>query len=219
MLRARTLTALIVFTALSCVVALPAAAQAPSVPQAGCPPVASPPAPPPSPSSPTTSTDVYHPAPEALLACVGGTPITGALFSHWFTVAERGVSHAERAHPVKLLQEVMGFLISSDWVLGEAQELHITVTDTQVRHTFDSIRHQQFRHEHEFRKFLKSSGQTVEDLLLRVRLNMLSSRIQRYVAKHGHSLSHFVVQFRRRWSGRTYCQKAYFVADCGRELA
>jgi hypothetical protein len=215
-LQARTLIVLIAFVALLCAFALPAAAQAPSGPQAGCPPVAPPSA---SPSSPTTSTDVYHPAPEALLACVGDMPITGALFSHWFIIAERGISHAERAHPVKLLQEVMGFLISSDWVLGEAQELHITVTDAEVRHTFDSIRHQQFPHEREFRKFLKASGQTVEDLLLRVQLNMLSSRIQRHVTKHGRSLGHFVVQFRIRWSGRTYCQKAYFVADCGRELA
>lgn len=212
------MTVIGILVALSCVFALPAAAQAPSGPQAGCPPVASPPAPLPPPSNPTTSTDVYHPAPEALLACVGDTPVTGALFSHWFTIAERVSSPSGRAHPAGFLQEVMGFLISSDWVLGQAQELHITATDTEVRHTFDSIRYQQFPHEREFKKFLKSSGQTVEDLLLRVRLNILSSRIQRHVIKHGRSLNHFVVQFRRRWSGRTYCQKAYFVEDCGQVL-
>lgn len=221
----RTLAAALTGAAALSLAVAPAAAlaqeQAPS--SSVCPPVVSlvqPPSssPPPSPSSPPTPSDVYHPAPEALIACVGATPIAGVVFAHWFTVAERGASHTERAHPNELLQEVMGFLISSYWVIGQAQELHIAVTAAEVRHTYDRISHQQFPHARELRKFLKSSGQTVADLLFRVRLNLLSSRIQEHVLKHG-SLGRFVRQFRKRWEGRTYCKKAYTVTDCGRELA
>ncbi|HEY2537677.1 MAG TPA: hypothetical protein VGI24_11935 [Solirubrobacteraceae bacterium] len=195
------------------IVVLPAMAQAPVGPQAGCPPVATPPAP----LNPTTSIDIYHPAPEALLACVGPTPVTGMTFAHWFTIAERSASLTERAHSAGLLQEVMGFLISSDWIIGEAQELHIVVTDAKVRRTFDHIRHQQFPRTREFTKFLESSGQTVEDLLLRVRLNLLTSRILAHASKHG-GLSPFVRHFRKRWLKRTSCQKAYKVSDCGQVL-
>lgn len=184
MLQARTLIATGAFVALLCVFALPAAAQAPSGPHAGCPPITTPSAPPPPPSNPTTSTDVYHPAPEALLACVGGTSITGALFSHWFTVAEHGSSPSERAHPAGLLREAMGFLISSDWTIGEARELHIVVTNAKVRRTFDHLRHEQFPQRREFTKFLESSGETEEDLMLRVRLNLLTSQMLTH-ANHG----------------------------------
>ncbi len=215
MSQARTLTALIVFTALSCVFALPAAAQAPGGSQNGCPPVV------PTPMLPlplpNTTTDVYHPAPEAILACVGNTPITGALFSHWFTIAERASSRSERAHPAGLLQEAMGFLISSDWTIGEARELHIVVTNAKVRRTFDHIRRQQFPRRREFTKFLESSGETEEDLMLRVRLNLLTSRVLAHATKHG-GLGPFVRRFQKRWRKRTSCQKAYKVSDCGREL-
>lgn len=196
----------------------PAIAQEPGVsPPAACPPTASPVPPPPSaPSHPPTPAEIYHPAPADLLACVGSMAITGAVFDHWFIIAERTASTAERAHPAPLLQEVMGFLISSDWTIGEAQELHIAVTDAKVRRTFDHIRRQQFPHTHEFTKFLKSSGQTVEDLLLRVRLNLLTSLMLAHASKHG-GLGSFV-RLQKRWLKRTSCQKAYKVSDCGREL-
>ena len=68
--------------------------------------------------------------------------------------------------------------------------------------------------------FLRQSGQTVGDLLLRVRLNLLSTRIQRKVVA-GHrsnreqALSRFVKSFRIKWTGRTYCSPRYAIADCG----
>jgi foldase protein PrsA len=45
------------------------------------------------------------------------------------------------------------------------------------------IRTQQFPSTAEFEKFMASSGQTVSDLLLRVKLNMLSQKIQQKIAK------------------------------------
>jgi hypothetical protein len=93
-----------------------------------------------------------------------------------------------------------------------------TRTDAQVRHTFDRIRREQFPHPREFTKFLKSSGETVEDLLLRVRLQLLASRLLAHAAKHG-GPGPFVHRFKKRWRQRTSCQKAYKVSDCGQELA
>jgi foldase protein PrsA len=82
-----------------------------------------------------------------------------------------------------LQQEVLGFLISSNWVLGEASSLGVKISDAEVKKNFEKIKSQQFPKAAEFEKFLKTSGQTVSDLLLRVKLNLLSSKIQQKVVK------------------------------------
>lgn len=82
-----------------------------------------------------------------------------------------------------LQQEVLGFLISSSWVLGEAESQGVKVSDKEVKKEFEKIKNQQFPKAAEFQKFLATSGQTVSDLLLRVKLNLLSSKIQQKVAK------------------------------------
>jgi foldase protein PrsA len=82
-----------------------------------------------------------------------------------------------------LQQEVLGFLISSNWVLGEASSLGVKISDKEVKKQFEKIKSQQFPKAAEFQKFLSSSGQTVSDLLLRVKLNLLSSKIQQKIVK------------------------------------
>ncbi len=82
-----------------------------------------------------------------------------------------------------LQTEVLGFLISSEWVLGEAANLGVKVSDKEVEKQFDTVKNEQFPKAGEFEKFLKSSGQTVSDLLLRVKLNLLSTKIQQKISK------------------------------------
>jgi foldase protein PrsA len=91
---------------------------------------------------------------------------------------------SECAQQYKSLQtEVLGFLISSQWVIGEASSLKVNVTDAQVKKEFTKIKNAQFPKGSEFEKFLSTSGQTVSDLLLRVKLNMLSAKIQKQIVK------------------------------------
>jgi foldase protein PrsA len=82
-----------------------------------------------------------------------------------------------------LQQEVLGFLISADWVIGEAGALGVKVSDKEVQKEFEKVKNQQFPKAAEFEKFLANSGQTVSDLLLRLKLNLLSSRIQQKITK------------------------------------
>jgi foldase protein PrsA len=77
----------------------------------------------------------------------------------------------------------MGFLISSEWVLGEAEALKVKMSDKEVHQQFEKIKNQQFPKASEFERFLSSSGQTVSDLLLRVKLNQLSQKIQSAIVK------------------------------------
>ncbi|HEY2719043.1 MAG TPA: peptidyl-prolyl cis-trans isomerase [Solirubrobacteraceae bacterium] len=89
-----------------------------------------------------------------------------------------------------LQQEVLGFLISSEWVLGEASSLGVKVSDKEVKKQFEKIKSQQFPKPAEFQKFLSTSGQTVSDLLLRVKLNLLSSKIQQKIVKEKSKVTH-----------------------------
>ena len=89
-----------------------------------------------------------------------------------------------------LQQEVLGFLISSAWVLGEAESLGVKVSDKEVHKRFEEIKNQQFPRAAEFEKFLASSGQSVSDLLLRVKLNLISQRVQQRIAKRKATVTH-----------------------------
>jgi hypothetical protein len=112
-----------------------------------------------------------------------------------------------------LIDQVMSFLISSDWLIGEARDLNVQVSDVEVRHRFDRIRREQFPKKGEFTAFLRSSGETIADLLFRVRLNLLSGRIQRQITagQHGAGAREFGV----KWRAQTYCSPTYAVNDCG----
>jgi hypothetical protein len=196
--------------------ATPSAAAAPAAP-AVCPPAA---------SAPSTATPLAPP-PEQVLACIGTQSIRGAAFAHWAVIAAKAYGPPSKAHPppsaAVVAQEVMGFLISSDWVLAEAQDLRLHVTEPEVRRTFDHIRNQQFHTRREFHAFLRASGQTLADLVFRVRLNLTSERIQRHIVAGHHgsrnqarALATFVVSFKRKWQAQTSCASQYAVSDCGR---
>jgi foldase protein PrsA len=89
----------------------------------------------------------------------------------------------------QLQQQVLGFLISSDWVVGEAAHLGVKVSDAEVHKQFQKIKTQQFPRAAEFEKFLASTGQSTSDLLLRVKLNLLSAKIQEKIAKQKHTVT------------------------------
>ena len=80
----------------------------------------------------------------------------------------------------------------------------------------------QFPKRKAFKKFLEQSGQTVADILLRVRLSILSERIQRSVVAGHHgarsrqrALESFVHGFKVKRMAQTYCAPEYAVQDCG----
>jgi len=181
------------------------------------------PAPAPCPAPPPGATATGSVSPSEIVVCVQSLPITLATFTHWAEVARK--SEGTPKHPAdakEVAKEVLGFLISSDWVLEEAHALHVVVPARTVRREFERIRAQQFPKPGEFGKFLISSGQTPADLMFRVKLNLLSARIQARVLAAHHdardkqrALARFAGGFKRRWQSRTYCTPEYASIDCG----
>jgi foldase protein PrsA len=83
----------------------------------------------------------------------------------------------------QLQSEVLGYLIPGQWVIGEAESLGVKATDNEVKKQFNTILKGQYPKESEFQKFLASSGQTVSDLLLRVKIQVLTQKIEKKVTE------------------------------------
>ena len=82
-----------------------------------------------------------------------------------------------------LRDQVMQLLVSFQWIEGEAEEMNIKLSDAEVKKSFDQQRKQQFPKDADYKKFLKDSGQSEEDILQRVRLELLSNKIRDKIVK------------------------------------
>jgi foldase protein PrsA len=77
--------------------------------------------------------------------------------------------------------QVMDFLIKAYWYQAEAARLHITVTNAQVEKAFTTAKNQQFSTAAQFNTFLTQTGQTLQDILFRFRINQI---FQKLISKH-----------------------------------
>jgi foldase protein PrsA len=77
-----------------------------------------------------------------------------------------------------LRDQVMQFLISSDWIQGESADQGIKVTAADAQKQLATIKAQQFPTPADFAKFLSTSGMNQNDLLFRVTLDALSNKLR-----------------------------------------
>jgi foldase protein PrsA len=73
--------------------------------------------------------------------------------------------------------QVMQFLIQGYWYQLEAVRDHIKVTDAQVNHAFQTAKKTQFPSTSQFNAFLSQTGQTIQDILFRFRINTIASKL------------------------------------------
>ncbi|HEX5619066.1 MAG TPA: peptidyl-prolyl cis-trans isomerase [Solirubrobacteraceae bacterium] len=82
-----------------------------------------------------------------------------------------------------LRDQVMQLLTRFQWIDGEAEERNIKITDAEVKKSFEEQKKTAFPKEADYQKFLKQNGQTEEDILARVRLDLLSNKIRDEIIK------------------------------------
>ena len=82
-----------------------------------------------------------------------------------------------------LRDQTLQFLISSQWLTQEAAKRKITATDKEVQTTFQQQKKQSFPKEADYQKFLQTSGQSETDLLYRVKLSVLTNKLQQSIVK------------------------------------
>jgi foldase protein PrsA len=83
----------------------------------------------------------------------------------------------------ELTQQVLGYLISLDWVFGAAKEHGVHLSDSEVVKHFNALKKESFKTEAAFQSFLAKTGETVSDLLLRVKYSMISTKLQEAITK------------------------------------
>jgi foldase protein PrsA len=82
-----------------------------------------------------------------------------------------------------LKEQVMQFLIQAEAIAQEAEERGVSVTEEEVQTRFDDLKEQQFPNDEDFQRFLEQSGQSEEDLLFRVRLDLTINAIRKDVVE------------------------------------
>jgi parvulin-like peptidyl-prolyl isomerase len=76
-----------------------------------------------------------------------------------------------------LSSQVLDFLIRSYWYQADASKLNVKVTNAQVQQEFNTEKKAQFPTDAAFQQFLTQSGQTLDDILFRVRVNLLYQKL------------------------------------------
>jgi phosphatidylethanolamine-binding protein (PEBP) family uncharacterized protein len=149
------------------------------------------------------------------VAYVSGTPVSRASYEHWLSVERALGAPANASH------RALGFLLTSSWVLGEAQARHIAVSGGEVGQHLERLIHQSFPKAGQLDKFLTKSHQSKADLLARVKVELLTARIASQVtagkssaAQRNATLASFERRFQAHWRSVTSCLPAYVMEDC-----
>jgi parvulin-like peptidyl-prolyl isomerase len=83
----------------------------------------------------------------------------------------------------ELKKAALGELLDAIWIQGEAEELGITATDKQIATELAQIKKTNFKTEAAYQEFLKTSHFTPADVDKRVKLQVLSTKIQEQILK------------------------------------
>jgi foldase protein PrsA len=90
--------------------------------------------------------------------------------------------------------QVVSFLLRSQWLEAEAARQGITVSDAELKAAFTKARLQAFPKTADYVKFLNSSGQTEADLMYRQRAQLLEQKITAKVTKGSSNVTQQDVQ-------------------------
>jgi hypothetical protein len=106
------------------------------------------------------------------VAFVSSTPIPKVSYLHWLSVESALGAGGNPGHAA------LGFLLTSEWVLGEARTRGISVSEAEVKQQLKKLERQSFPQPGSLRRLLASSGETEADLLARVKVELLRSGIR-----------------------------------------
>jgi hypothetical protein len=148
------------------------------------------------------------------VALVSTTPIARSSYEHWLSVEKALGVNENTSH------RTLAFLITSDWVLAEAAARGISVSEAEVKQRLAKIERQSFPKPGSLQQFLKKAGESEADLLARVKVELLQSRIAAKITSGRSSaqgktlLASFERAFQRHWKSYTTCKAGYVMEYC-----
>jgi hypothetical protein len=115
-----------------------------------------------------------------------------------------------------LSKEAMNDVLDTAWIEGEAAERGLTVSDAEINRQVRSVRSLIKSP----KRFLRQLGMTQRDLQEKVRLQVLSQKVQNSIDRSKTDINDFVRSYQRKWRARTTCAPAYRIPRCSsRSLA
>jgi len=119
-------------------------------------------------------------------------------------------------------EHVLNILITFRWMLQEGKKWNIYVPDRDAQRQLLEIKRAQFEgSEVKFDDYLKNTGLTLSDELLRIKENRISAELRQRLmtAKEasGEGMEGVEVYLRempRRWTAKTSCHKGYVIPEC-----
>lgn len=123
------------------------------------------------------------------VAVVDGTEISAEDFERALIQAAARQQATKNCEPpaedspqlATLREEALNDVLDQAWIEGEAEERGVTASDREVQEEFETTKDQNFKTEKEYQDFLKQSCFTQEDVDERVRLQVISNKIQEKV--------------------------------------
>ncbi|MGH2832475.1 MAG: hypothetical protein ACRDK2_06830 [Solirubrobacteraceae bacterium] len=167
-----------------------------------------------SPAAAATPTQNTAAAAASTGVSVAGQSIAKTSYQHWVSV-EKALGQTTKAR-----HQALGFLITSEWVLREAAEMHITVSEAEVKQRYSALVSKSFPKPGALQKFFATSGESEADILARIRVELLASKIAAKVtagkkgAARAAALRAFEKRFQQRWKSLTNCKSGYVMEDC-----
>jgi parvulin-like peptidyl-prolyl isomerase len=132
--------------------------------------------------------------PDDAVAVVDGTEITQEQFDGALQQAALQQGLQEPPAPddqqyEAIRDEAMNNLLDIEWIQGEAERRGIEASDEEVQREFEQTKEENFQTDQEYQQFLDESGFTQEDIDLRVRLQLLSEKIQAEITEDAEGVS------------------------------
>jgi phosphatidylethanolamine-binding protein (PEBP) family uncharacterized protein len=166
------------------------------------------------PASPAAAAGTASVSASDAVATVAGVPIAKAGYEHWLAIERKLGAAGNPSH------QALGFLITSEWVLGEATGRKIAVSEAEVKRRFASLVHQSFPKSGSLQAYLARSGETEADLLARIKVELLAAHIAAHVtagkspSQRSALLTGFERNFQAHWKRLTSCSPGYVMEDC-----
>jgi hypothetical protein len=122
-----------------------------------------------------------------------------------------------------LREQVMGFLITGDSLIEEAQARHVEITYNDVEKRFERVKTNEFDNsDSKLERYRELTGETLADELFRAHVKVAAEKIEEKITRdEGVPLKQRerkLVEFSNgvpvKWVGKTSCRAGYVVPNC-----
>lgn len=134
------------------------------------------------------------------------------------TAAQQGIQRApmpgDRRYK-ELHDMALNGILEMIWLEGQASEMGISISATEVEDEKQAIRKDNFKTASQYEKFLRESHFSAADIDRRVHAQVLSGKVQGRLTAAGEELDDaFVRDFNMKWRTRTICAPAHATEKC-----